>query len=666
MTNPAASTRSDDTASAWRTALVPPLLYGIRVSAAVSLALFVAFFLELDNPSWAGTSAAIVCQPILGASLRKGFFRLIGTVIGATMAVVLTGVFPQNRAGYLVGMALWAAGCAFTGTLMRNFAAYAAMLSGYTLAIIAGDSISAPDQVFMLAVARASEISLGIVCATLVMGLSDLGRSPGKLAVALDSLSLEIRHHFSDLLDKAGGRMPDGSSLRRNLIKRVAGLDPLIDQAIGEAPELRYRKGILSAAMSGLFAALSGWRITESHLRGLPSSTARDEAGRVAARLPAGWHSAKAAGSDEAADRRDLATVRSLAELDTDTVSQRLLADAAARVALGLSAAANGLALLHDPAAARDPVHRPSVVVADHLPALVNAIRVFVSIGAAILFWILTEWPSGLTAITFMAVTVLLLSPQQERSGPAALGFGLGTLLTACLAAIVNFALLPNHEGFLSLALILSIVLIPLAALSTVPALAPYLVAASMNFVPLVAPTNQISFDTMAFANSALGIVGGCMAGAIALTVIPPVPMRIRADRLIGLTLRDLRRIAAGRRRLSAEAWESRVYARLIALPEDIDPAYGLRLVAAFSVGLQVIRLKTLPDQPGRVGQDIGESLHALAAGDRSAMMAGLDRLDRDAAAGGNDRVTLRIRTAVQVIRDVMPRHGADFGSTTS
>ena len=42
------------------------LLFGIRLAAAVSLALFVAFYLQLDIPSWAGTSAAIVCQPIVG------------------------------------------------------------------------------------------------------------------------------------------------------------------------------------------------------------------------------------------------------------------------------------------------------------------------------------------------------------------------------------------------------------------------------------------------------------------------------------------------------------------------------------------------------------------------------------------------------------------------
>jgi uncharacterized membrane protein YccC len=59
----------------------PPLLFGLRVWASVSLALYVAFWLELDEPFWAGTSAAIVCQPHLGASLRKGWFRIIGTLV---------------------------------------------------------------------------------------------------------------------------------------------------------------------------------------------------------------------------------------------------------------------------------------------------------------------------------------------------------------------------------------------------------------------------------------------------------------------------------------------------------------------------------------------------------------------------------------------------------
>src|SRR4029077_15755670 len=100
-----------------------PLLFGVRLWASVCLALFVAFWLQLDNPFWAGPSAAVVCQPQLGASLRKGWFRMIGTVIGAVVIVVLTACFPQDRAPFLIGLALWGAACAFGATVLRNFAA---------------------------------------------------------------------------------------------------------------------------------------------------------------------------------------------------------------------------------------------------------------------------------------------------------------------------------------------------------------------------------------------------------------------------------------------------------------------------------------------------------------------------------------------------------------
>jgi len=121
----------------------PSLLFALRLWTAVCVALFVAFWLEPDNPFWAGTSAAIVCQPQLGASLRKGWFRMIGTAVGATMIVVLTACFPQNRIAFLVLLALWCGICAFAATVFRNFASYSAALAGYTAAIIAADNLGA-------------------------------------------------------------------------------------------------------------------------------------------------------------------------------------------------------------------------------------------------------------------------------------------------------------------------------------------------------------------------------------------------------------------------------------------------------------------------------------------------------------------------------------------
>src|SRR6266581_1456792 len=196
-----------EAANAARTA-GPPLLFGLRLWASVCLALYVAFWLELDNAYWAGTSAAIVCQPHLGASLRKGWFRMVGTVVGAIAIVVLTACFPQDRGVFLAGLALWGAACALLATLLRNFASYAAALAGYTAVIIASDQLGATGGVtgeaFTLAVTRASEICIGIVCAGIVLAATDLGGARRRLAGLFASISAEIADQFTDTLSRAG------------------------------------------------------------------------------------------------------------------------------------------------------------------------------------------------------------------------------------------------------------------------------------------------------------------------------------------------------------------------------------------------------------------------------------------------------------------------------
>src|SRR6202165_860299 len=174
----------------------PALLFGLRLWAAVCLALYVAFWLQLDSAYWAGTSAAVVCQTSLGASLRKAWFRMIGTVIGAVAIVVLTARFPQDRTGFLLGLAIWGGACALVATLLSNFAGYAAALSGLTAAVIASDELGAVgganSDVFMFAVARASEICIGIICAGVVLASTDFGGARHRLAAQLATISAGI------------------------------------------------------------------------------------------------------------------------------------------------------------------------------------------------------------------------------------------------------------------------------------------------------------------------------------------------------------------------------------------------------------------------------------------------------------------------------------------
>jgi uncharacterized membrane protein YccC len=235
-------------------AVAPPLLFGLRLWASVCLALYVAFWLELDNAYWAGTSAAIVCQPHLGASLRKGWYRMVGTTVGAVAIVVLTACLPQDRTAFLVGLALWGGACALVATLLRNFAAYAAALAGFTAAIIGSDTLGAtggPDgQVFMLAITRASEICIGIVCAGIVLAGTDFGSAPHRLAALVATLSAEITRGFAGTLALAG---PAGDAAGSTRARR-AGHGARSDHRRGD------RRG-LPAALSLAGAAAGRGRI---------------------------------------------------------------------------------------------------------------------------------------------------------------------------------------------------------------------------------------------------------------------------------------------------------------------------------------------------------------------------------------------------------------------
>src|SRR5438105_15346592 len=268
----------------------PPLLFGLRLWASVCLALYVAFWLELPNAQWAGTSAAIVCQPHLGASLRKGWFRLIGTVIGAVAIVVMTACFPQDRGAFLVSLALLGAACALVATLLRNFAAYAAALAGYTAAIIASDQLGQTGglngEAFMLAVYRASEICIGIVCAGVVLAGTDFGGAPRRLASLFAAISAEITSRFTGTLAIAGAQFESTQTIRRELVRRAVALDPVIDEALGESSRLRYHSPVLQRAVDGLLAAMASWRAAALLLARSPRERARQEAGAVLARVP--------------------------------------------------------------------------------------------------------------------------------------------------------------------------------------------------------------------------------------------------------------------------------------------------------------------------------------------------------------------------------------------
>ena len=125
---------------------------------------------------------------------------MIGTLIGAVAIVVLTASFPQSCVGFLLGLAMWGALCGFVASILQNFAAYGAALAGYTAAIIAMDQLGRPAaptaMCLMLAINRASEIGIGIVCAGLVLAGTDFGHARRRLAISSAGITAAISNGF--------------------------------------------------------------------------------------------------------------------------------------------------------------------------------------------------------------------------------------------------------------------------------------------------------------------------------------------------------------------------------------------------------------------------------------------------------------------------------------
>ncbi|SKA29936.1 Uncharacterized membrane protein YccC [Enhydrobacter aerosaccus] len=617
-------------------ALTRKILFGLRLWIAVCLALYVAFRLELDNAYWAGASAAIVCQPSVGASLRRGAARLVGTVVGAAAVVALTACFAQDRAAFLLGMAIWAGACAFTANLLRDSASYGAALAGFTAVIVAGDELGATGgpggDVFILAVTRASEICIGIVCATVVLAGTDLGDARRRLASELAALAGDISHRFGRSLARAGAEEGDARPARHALATRIVALSPLVDEALGEVSDLRHRVAALRAATDGLVEALSGWRTAANCLKELQEEDRREAEAifrlyPAALRLPLAnslW-----TGQSGSLIGICRGAVRALVVLPVRTPSLRLLADGTAQALRGLSQTASGLTALVDPTRAVSYRRRLHWYRPDLLPAAIAAVRVLVTIVALELFWVVTAWPSGAWAMSFAAIGVILFSPREAQAYSEARAFTIGLALAAAVAAIVRFAILPGMESFAGLSLVIGGVLVPVGILSLQPWQTSVFKSFAIFFCMLLAPANLMTFDTVQYYNQGLAVVVGMGSAAIGFLLIPPLSPAARASRILEMTLRDFRRLAAGRQCDCLRDWESRLYRRLADMPAAVDAEPLARFVAMLSMGSTIIRLRLLARR-FKMEAEIDTAFSAVAEGKSATAISHLATMERE------------------------------------
>ena len=183
----------------WFRATLAQWRYALRNTIAMCLALTVAYYLNLDEPYGAMTSAAVVSFPTVGGVISKSLGRIAGSLLGAIAALLLAGHTLNEPWFFLLSMAAWLGFCTWACAHFTNNVAYAFQLAGYTAAIIAFPmvNITEASQLWDIAQARVCEVIVGILCGGMMMMILPSSSDATALLTALKNMHARLLEHAS-------------------------------------------------------------------------------------------------------------------------------------------------------------------------------------------------------------------------------------------------------------------------------------------------------------------------------------------------------------------------------------------------------------------------------------------------------------------------------------
>jgi len=601
----------------WRVTLDKAAFTG-RTLASVGLALFLAFFFQLQSPASAVTTVMIVANPVVGALVSKSVWRVIGTGLGACLAVGLMAAFPQAPILYFFALAIVIGVACVIATFLRLSRAYASVLTGYTIMMVTMPSFYDPDGIFLSALSRLSAVTTGIVVTAAVFMVTTF-RRPERLMQQLGAIFRATTDHALNFYETHGQdvgteSVGDAAPLpsfrnwpqplyaeRDRLLGQLAVLSVSVENAATDNPEIGARLRALLTGLSGLGGIVA---IFHPHWSSRPddSLTSAEVHDRMAGTLRDITALAKDPDwlADVIAVRRRLRVAVEefdVLEMSRPDVAALIALDNARDVLVQLDHVAEMLSMGGGTSAVYARLH----TYREWIPALRNGFRSAIITFLAGLTWYVTRWNTGPMFMLIVVAIVNLLSttPSAARASPY-LAFGLLLAIPATLLCHLYF--LPRIDGFPLLWIAISLFLLPGVWLQFSPKYGPVAFGYVVFFTILLSVNNPIHYDDIALINNWMAVVLAAALLVIVFKVVVPANDRSDAASLISSLVNGLRKLAfeTRDRDLNWVGWESlqlqkisRMRMRLtmasppVKLAEYMDAAY-----ATLSVGRLIVRIR--------------------------------------------------------------------------
>ncbi|SPU50573.1 FUSC family protein [Bordetella trematum] len=546
-------------------------LFSLKCFTGAMAALYLSYRMGLPRPFWAMTTAYIVSQPWSGAVRSKAVYRLGGTLFGSAMMVYALPRLANAPALMLLAIAAWVAGCLYLAVLDRTPRSYLFMLAGYTAAMIGLPTVTQPGDVFDTALARVEEISLGIVCATLVHSLVLPQGIAGPLLGRLDATLRDARQWVLDVIkpgrDDGGAK---GAQDRRSLANDITQLRLLATHVPFDTGNIRWTADALRAMQDHITALTPLVSAVEDRLRAwqaegqaLPSPLAAvmDD---IAAWMADGPRASRSQATplcerlnalcaSFAPDWRG-ALLTSLAVRLRELV-QGYAACLALRANIGRGL--NGL-----PAAPVKRLTRGPALHRDHGLALRSALAAALAILVCGAFWIGTAWSNGAVA-TLMAAIFSSFFAAQDDPVPGIMQFLVYSIYSIPLSALYLLGVMPAVHSFEMLALALFPVAFITGLYLTNPATTGKAMAVFFGLSGTLALHDTHTADLVSFVDTTLAQCIGVALAAIIAAIFRSVSVDWSAQRLQRANWRDLARLADDPRRARSPSVDARLLDRI-------------------------------------------------------------------------------------------------------
>jgi uncharacterized membrane protein YccC len=492
---------------------------------AVLVALYIAFASDLERPYWAMFTVFIVAKPITGAVRSKSAFRLLGTVAGAAMAVLL--VPPLVHAPVLLCLAtsLWIGLCLYLSLQDRRPRSYAFLLAGYTAAIVGLSVVNTPNTIFDTSVARLEEISVGLICAAVAHSVIFPQNVLEELTGRIDQT---LRRCGTWIADALAATQSIDLEAEQQLAELVSDLHVLYEHVTFETSDVPRNASVMQALQDRLALILPRVSSVQAALGALSAAGPLGRSTLQAIEAASRW--ARAFPGATGALRSDvqtelhaaLARVTAESEGSSEWISlvQRTIATQLRELVTELSAAARLAVVVKDPdgtPAVANLLGPPSrrALPRDRGLALLSAFAATAATLIACALWIQGSWPEGAAAAQFAAIGCSLFATLDNPSKVLFAAVA-GILLALPVAAVYEFAIFPRIDGFASLALVLTPMVLLFSWMQTSERLEGVALVLAVGFSGGLALQSRYRPDFASFINSNTAEVVGLLIAVVA------------------------------------------------------------------------------------------------------------------------------------------------------